>query len=77
MRVAYYGRLAEAAGVRSEVLEMSPATVGELRAMLAARVEGVGDAGKVRALVDDAIVGEDHALAGVAEVGFLPPVSGG
>ena len=34
MRVAYYGRLAEAAGVRSEVLEMSPATVGELRAML-------------------------------------------
>ena len=77
MRVAYYGRLAEAAGVRSEVLEMSPATVGELRAMLAVRVEGIGDAGKVRALVDDAIVGEDHALAGVAEVGFLPPVSGG
>ena len=77
MRVAYFGRLAEAAGVRSEVLEMSPATVGELRAMLAARVEGIGDAGKVRALVDDVIVGEDHVLAGVAEVGFLPPVSGG
>ena len=77
MRVAYYGRLAEAAGVRSEVLEMSPATVGELRAMLAARVAGIGDAGKVRALVDDVLVGEDHVLAGVGEVGFLPPVSGG
>ncbi len=77
MRVAYYGRLAEAAGVRSEVLEMSPATVGELRAMLGARIEGIGDAGKVRALVDDVIVGEDFAIGGVAEVGFLPPVSGG
>ena len=77
MRVAYYGRLADAAGVRSEVLEMPPVTVGELRAMLAGRVTGIGDAAKVRALVDDVIVGEDHVLAGVAEVGFLPPVSGG
>ena len=77
MRVAYFGRLAEAAGVRSEVVADAPATVGELRAMLAARVAGIGDAGKVRALVDDVIVGEGHVLAGVAEVGFLPPVSGG
>ena len=77
MRVAYYGRLAEAAGVRSEVVAGGPATVWELRAMLAARVAGIGDAAKVRALVDDVIVGEDHALAGVGEVGFLPPVSGG
>lgn len=77
MRVAYYGRLAEAAGVRSEVIVDAPATVAELRAMLAARGAGIGDAGKVRALVDDVLVGEDHALAGVGEVGFLPPVSGG
>lgn len=77
MRVAYFGRLAEAAGVRSEVVVDAPATVGALRAMLAARIAGIGDAGKVRALVDDVIVGEDHGLTGVAEVGFLPPVSGG
>ena len=77
MRVAYFGRLAEAAGVRSETVVDAPATVGELRAMLAARVAGIGDAGKVRALVDDVIVGEDFAIGGVGEVGFLPPVSGG
>lgn len=77
MRVAYYGRLAEAAGVRSEVIVDAPATVGALRAILAARGAGIGDVSKVRALVDDVLVGEDHALAGVGEVGFLPPVSGG
>ena len=77
MRVAYYGRLAEAAGVRSEVIVDAPATVGALRAMLAARGAGIGDVSKVRALVDDVLVGEDHALVGVGEVGFLPPVSGG
>ncbi len=76
IRVHYFGRLAEAAGVRSEEVATA-ATVGALRAMLAGRVAGLGDAGKVRALVDDTLVGEDHLLAGVAEVGFLPPVSGG
>jgi molybdopterin converting factor small subunit len=76
MRVHYFGRLAEAAGVRSEEVA-GAATVGALRAMLAGRVVGLGDAAKVRALVDDAFVGEDHRLDGVAEVGFLPPVSGG
>jgi molybdopterin converting factor small subunit len=76
MRVHYFGRLAEAAGVRSEEIA-GPATVGALRAMLAGRVAGLGDAGKVRALVDDAFVGEDHRLDGAVEVAFLPPVSGG
>ncbi len=76
MRVSYYGRLAEAAGVRSEEVAGAP-TVGALRAMLVGRVAGLGDAAKVRALVDDAFVGEDHPLGDVAEVGFLPPVSGG
>ncbi len=76
MRVRYFGRLAEAAGVRSEdVAEV--ATIGELRALLAGRVAGLGDRAKVRALVDDAFVGEEHRLDGVEEVGFLPPVSGG
>ena len=77
MRVAYFGRLAEAAGTRSETVAAGPATVGELRAMLAGRVDGIGDVAKVRALVGDVIVGEDFAIGGVAEVGFLPPVSGG
>jgi molybdopterin converting factor small subunit len=76
MRVSYYGRLAEAAGVRSEEVA-GAATVGALRATLARRVVGLGDAGKVRAVVDDVVVGEEYRLDEVEEVGFLPPVSGG
>ncbi len=76
MLVRYFGRLAEAAGVRSEEVA-GAATVGALRTMLAGRVAGLGDSAKVRALVDDVMVGEEYRLDGVAEVGFLPPVSGG
>ena len=76
MRVRYFGRLAEAAGVRSEEIAGAP-TVGALRAMLAGRVVGLGDAKRVRALVDDVVVGEEYRLDEVEEVGFLPPVSGG
>lgn len=76
MRVCYFGRLAEAAGLRSEEIARAT-TVGDLRAILAGRVAGLVDPGRVRALVDDAFVGEEYRLDGVAEVGFLPPVSGG
>ena len=76
MRVSYYGRLAEAAGSRSEEVA-GASTVAQLRALLAGRVAGIEDSKRVRALVDDVVVDEEHWLEGVEEVGFLPPVSGG
>lgn len=76
IRVQYFGWLAEAAGMRSEEVA-GASTVGVLRAMLASRIAGLGDAAKVRALVNDACVGEGFALEDGVEVGFLPPVSGG
>ena len=76
MRVSYYGRLAEAAGLRSEEIA-GASTVAQLRALLAGRVAGIEDSKRVRALVDDVVVDEEHWLEGVEEVGFLPPVSGG
>jgi molybdopterin converting factor small subunit len=76
MRVSYYGRLAEAAGLRSEEVA-GASTVAQLRALLAGRVAGIEDSKRVRALVDDVVVDEEHWLEGVEEVGFLPPVSGG
>lgn len=76
MRVSYYGRLAEAAGLRSEEVA-GASTVAQLRALLAGWVAGIEDSKRVRALVDDVVVDEEHWLEGVEEVGFLPPVSGG
>ena len=76
MRVSYYGRLAEAAGLRSEEVA-GASTVAQLRALLVGRVAGIEDSKRVRALVDDVVVDEEHWLEGVEEVGFLPPVSGG
>ena len=76
MRVSYYGWLAEAAGLRSEEVA-GASTVAQLRALLAGWVAGIEDSKRVRALVDDVVVDEEHWLEGVEEVGFLPPVSGG
>jgi len=57
------------------------ATVRDLVAWLARRgggyAEALGDAGKLRAAIDQQFVPLDTALGGAREVAIFPPVTGG
>lgn len=80
MRVLLFGRLQDVAGWREQTLETAPATLAALRNMLAAADAPLGDAlagPGIQAAVDRALVRGDVSLAGVGEVAFLPPMSGG
>ena len=80
MRVLLFGRLADVAGWRERTLLPAPRSLSALRAGLAAEDPRLGEAlcGKgVRAALDKAMVVGDAMLEGVAEVAFMPPMSGG
>ncbi len=81
LTVLYFARLREELGRAREEVEAPAATVGELRAWLAARGEpwagGFGRVARVRAAVDQRMVGDDAPLRPGAEVAFFPPVTGG
>lgn len=82
MRISYFGRLAELAGARSTEMSLPPSVrdVADLRASIRQAQPALADAmssRSVRALIDDTIVPDSHTMADVAEVAFLPPVSGG
>ena len=72
IRIHFYGKLAEQFG-RELALDV-PA--GTTVAVLRARFEGL-DAARVRALVNDALAGEDTEVGAGDRVDFLPPLSGG
>ncbi len=79
VKICFFGRLGESIG-RCVEHDAAPAPVAVLRRLLAERFPGVGAAlmqPSLRACVGDELVGEDHALAGVTAVDFLPPLSGG
>ena len=78
-RVLLFGRLADAAGWRERDLE-APGTLAALRALLAAEDPALGEAlagPGVMAAIDQVLMRGDASLDGVAEVAFLPPMSGG
>ena len=80
MRVQFFGRLRDALGDASEIAAEEGETVAELRRRLATRHPvAAGDllSLRVRACVDDVIVGEDHPVGECELVEFLPPLSGG
>jgi len=80
MRVLLFGRLGDVAGWSERAFDPEPATIDDLRRRLADEDAALGEAlaGRgVQAAVDMAIVRGDAALAGVREVAFLPPMSGG
>jgi len=80
MRVFFYGKLASALGPRLDVPLEGPCSVAGLRRHLVATYPQVADAledRRVRAIVGDTVVGDDHALGAQDEVEFLAPVSGG
>jgi molybdopterin synthase sulfur carrier subunit len=82
IKVLYFAGLREALGCSGEAVEASAdmATVGGLRACLAARGEpwsALATTKNLRAAVNQAMVGMDAAVRDGDEVAFFPPVTGG
>jgi molybdopterin converting factor small subunit len=80
MKVTLFGRLADMIGrelnlhlgsgctiadVRSEIARLYPDAAAEMRSS------------RVRALINDALAGDDRLAAEGDEIAFLPPLSGG
>ena len=80
IRALFYGRAGDRVGREATVAVPASATIAELRAVLAAQFPAARDellSPKLRPCIDDALVPENHALAGSAVVEFFPPLSGG
>jgi molybdopterin synthase sulfur carrier subunit len=79
-RVLLFGRLADIAGWREQVIEPAPNTLAELQAHLGRLDPELGEAlagkGVTTAVARIAVRG-DLALAPGVEVAFMPPMSGG
>ncbi|MBP7000785.1 molybdopterin converting factor subunit 1 [Amaricoccus sp.] len=81
LRVLYFAWLRERVGLPGEAVETGAATVAELVDELAARepryAAAFADMAAVRVAVDQELAGLDAPLAGVREVAFFPPMTGG
>ena len=79
VEVRFFASLADRVGAVSESVEVGPGTdVAGLWKLLLTRHAGLADIRyRPMAACDLAYVDWDHALEGVREVAFLPPVSGG
>ena len=80
--VKFFASVREAVGVSSETLELPAgvATMGALRAHLAARGDGWQRAlgsPALRMACNQVMCGADAAIGDGAEVAFFPPVTGG
>jgi len=81
IEVLYFAWLRERIGLPREKVATSAATVAELVTELSAREEryalAFSDLRAVRVAVDQRLAGLDAPLAGVREVAFFPPMTGG
>jgi sulfur-carrier protein len=83
MKALYFAWVRERIGRAEEELDPPPtvATVGDLVAWLCGRGEGYAAAfekpAAVRAALDRVHARSDAAIAGVKEVAFFPPMTGG
>ena len=81
MEVRYFAWLRERIGERGETLETSAATPRELIAELRERSEAhdlaFSDIAAIRVALDQTLADMDAPLAGVREVAFFPPMTGG
>jgi molybdopterin synthase sulfur carrier subunit len=79
--VLYFAWLRERIGTNRERVETSAATVADLMAELEARSEGhemaFADKTSLRVALDQELASFDAPLAGVREVAFFPPMTGG
>ena len=81
MNVLYFAWVRERIGLPREIVETSAATVGELvdelRAREARYEAAFADVSALRVAVDQELTDFDAPLAGVREVAFFPPMTGG
>jgi molybdopterin synthase sulfur carrier subunit len=81
LNVVYFAWLRERIGEPSEEVETTAATVTDLIKELSAREEryelAFSDLTAVRVAVDQTLADFDAPLAGVREVAFFPPMTGG
>lgn len=81
MQVLYFAWVRERIGVPREAVESSAKTVAELVAELSAREEryavAFSDLSALRVAVDQVLSDFEAPLAGVQEVAFFPPMTGG
>lgn len=81
MNVLYFAWVRERIGVPREKVETTATTVAELVTELRAREEryeaAFADTSALRVAVDQELADFDAPLAGVAEVAFFPPMTGG
>jgi len=79
--ILYFAWLRERIGTNRELLETTAATVSDLVAELEARSEGhalaFADKTSLRVAVDQELADFSAPLAGVREVAFFPPMTGG
>ncbi|WP_298401914.1 molybdopterin converting factor subunit 1 [Sphingobium sp.] len=81
--IVYFAWVREAIGRDEEQVERpaSDTTVADLIAMLAARgggyAQGLGDATRLRAAIDQRFVPIDTVIGDAREVAIFPPVTGG
>ncbi|MFO7806137.1 MAG: molybdopterin converting factor subunit 1 [Paracoccaceae bacterium] len=81
MRVMYFAWVRERIGLPREDVQTQAATVADLVAELCAREEryaaAFADTSALRVAVDHKLTDFDAPLAGVQEVAFFPPMTGG
>lgn len=81
MKVLYFAWLRERIGAGAEEIETSAETAAALAAELAARsprhAAAFADLRAIRVALDQEMAELDAPLAGVREVAFFPPVTGG
>jgi molybdopterin converting factor small subunit len=80
VKVAFYGRLAEAVGPELDIHAPPGCSIEELRNKVIAvhpQAEEALRNKRARACVDDTIVHDSYVLGAADRVEFLPPVSGG
>lgn len=81
VNVLYFAWLRERIDTAREPVETSAATVAELMAELARRSDrhaaAFADPASVRAALDQRLADFDTPIAGVAEIAFFPPMTGG
>jgi molybdopterin converting factor small subunit len=80
VKVAFYGRLAEAVGPELEIQAAPGYSIAELRDKLIAehpQAEEALRSKRARACVGNALVHDSYVLSATDRVEFLPPVSGG
>ncbi|MFV0492072.1 MAG: molybdopterin converting factor subunit 1 [Pseudorhodobacter sp.] len=81
IEVLYFAWLRERIGLPREKVETSAGTVAELVAELSAREDryalAFADLASLRVALDQELSDFDASLAGVREVAFFPPMTGG